>query len=153
MRRGTGDVLAPQALVEFDRGVDAAQDRGRTALEPAAPERVRRIGLDRLHPGHGGPSLRWRRGVMTGWRSLIVAVSLVCAGNAAAQEKLGEFIPADPPQPAPEISVADADGNSVALADLRGKLVLVNLWATWCQPCIKEMPSLAGLPKALGDGF
>ena len=70
-----------------------------------------------------------------------------------AETKLGEFIPADPPQPAPEISVTDRDGKTLALADLKGKLVLVNLWATWCQPCIKEMPSLAGLPKALGDGF
>jgi thiol-disulfide isomerase/thioredoxin len=87
------------------------------------------------------------------WRSLVVALWLAGAGAAMAETKLGEFIPADPPQPAPEISVTDSDGKTLTLADLRGKLVLVNLWATWCQPCVGEMPSLADLPKALGDGF
>ena len=84
---------------------------------------------------------------------LVFALWLACATTAMAETKLGEFIPADPPQPAPEISLTDSDGKAVALADLKGKLVLINLWATWCQPCLKEMPSLAGLPKTLGDGF
>lgn len=85
--------------------------------------------------------------------SLVVAVWLACTGAAIAQDKLGEFIPADPLQPAPEMSLTDRDGKTLALADLKGKLVLINLWATWCQPCLKEMPSLAELPKTLGDGF
>ena len=84
---------------------------------------------------------------------LVVTVWLAWAGAAFAQERLGEFIPADPPQPAPEISLTDRDGKPATLDDFKGKLVLVNLWATWCQPCLKEMPSLAGLPKTLGDGF
>jgi thiol-disulfide isomerase/thioredoxin len=87
------------------------------------------------------------------WGSLVVALWLAGAGAALAETRLGEFIPADPPQPAPEMSLTDTDGKTVALADLKGKLVLINLWATWCQPCLKEMPSLAELPKALGDGF
>ncbi|HEX3537985.1 MAG TPA: TlpA disulfide reductase family protein [Stellaceae bacterium] len=90
---------------------------------------------------------------MKQWCPLVFALWLACATTAMAETKLGEFIPADPPQPAPEISVTDSDGKAVVLADLKGKLVLINLWATWCQPCIKEMPSLAALPKALGDGF
>jgi len=90
---------------------------------------------------------------MRGRYSLVVAVWLVLAGAAMAETKLGEFIPADPPQPAPEISLTDTDGKAVALADFKGKLVLVNLWATWCQPCLKEMPSLAHLPDKLGDRF
>jgi thiol-disulfide isomerase/thioredoxin len=90
---------------------------------------------------------------MRPWGSLVVALWLAGAGAALAETRLGEFIPADPPQPAPEMSLTDTDGKTVALADLKGKLVLINLWATWCQPCLKEMPSLAELPNTLGDGF
>ena len=39
----------------------------------------------------------------------------------------------------------------MALADFKGKLVLINLWATWCQPCLKEMPSLEKLQAAQAD--
>ena len=67
--------------------------------------------------------------------------------------KLGEFIPAATPQPAPEISITDLDGKPVALDGFKGKVVLLNLWATWCQPCIKEMPSLVDLQKKLGSAL
>lgn len=43
---------------------------------------------------------------------------------------------------APELNLTDLDGNSVSLADYRGNVVLVNLWATWCPPCTEEMPTL-----------
>lgn len=69
------------------------------------------------------------------------------------QVPLGEFIPATAPQPAPEISFTDTDGKPVALADYKGKTVLLNLWATWCQPCLKEMPSLAALQTKLGSAL
>ena len=67
--------------------------------------------------------------------------------------KLGEFIPAASPQPAPEISFTDMAGNPATLADFKGKFVLVNLWATWCQPCLKEMPSLLALQTRLGPAL
>ena len=47
--------------------------------------------------------------------------------------------------PAPAVEVLDAAGKPVQMADLRGKVVVVNLWATWCAPCKIEMPTLARL--------
>jgi len=47
--------------------------------------------------------------------------------------------------PAPDVQFEDPDGMAVTLADFRGKPVLVNLWATWCGPCVEEMPTLDAL--------
>lgn len=64
------------------------------------------------------------------------------------------FTPFDPLRPAPEVVFGDGDGGEVRLADFRGKVVLVNLWATWCVPCVAEMPALDRLQGALGpDGL
>jgi thiol-disulfide isomerase/thioredoxin len=65
--------------------------------------------------------------------------------------RLGEFVPASQPFSAPAISLVDSAGQTVELSDLRGKLVLVNLWATWCEPCLREMPSLERLQSRLGE--
>jgi thiol-disulfide isomerase/thioredoxin len=43
------------------------------------------------------------------------------------------------------------DGDTVAIAELRGSVVLVNLWATWCRPCVEELPSLQRLEEGLAD--
>ena len=50
---------------------------------------------------------------------------------------------------APPIAFVDAEGKEVKLADFHGRYMLVNLWATWCGPCINELPELAKLQKAL----
>jgi len=50
----------------------------------------------------------------------------------------------------PDLAFADAGGQPKKLSDWRGRTVLVNLWATWCVPCRKEMPALDGLQSKLG---
>lgn len=51
-------------------------------------------------------------------------------------------VPAQVNFPAPELTLTDTQGISHSLADYRGQVVLVNLWATWCEPCKQEMPAL-----------
>jgi thiol-disulfide isomerase/thioredoxin len=50
----------------------------------------------------------------------------------------------------PDLSFQDASGKPLTLADWRGRTVLLNLWATWCVPCRKEMPTLDALEQKLG---
>jgi len=50
-------------------------------------------------------------------------------------------------KPAPEAVFEDPDGKPVRLADFKGKPLLVNLWATWCAPCVKELPTLDQLAR------
>jgi peroxiredoxin len=61
---------------------------------------------------------------------------------------------AAPGKPAPDFVLPDANGKLVRLSELRGQVVLVNLWATWCPPCIAEMPDLAAVYNAYkAEGF
>jgi thiol-disulfide isomerase/thioredoxin len=50
--------------------------------------------------------------------------------------------------PAPDYAFVNGDGQPVKLADFKGKVVVMNVWATWCGPCVEEMPTLAKLAAA-----
>ena len=52
-------------------------------------------------------------------------------------------------QAAPEFSLADLKGNAIRLANLKGRIVFVNVWATWCEPCRQEMPAMQKLYTTL----
>jgi thiol-disulfide isomerase/thioredoxin len=73
------------------------------------------------------------------------------AGGPANAPALGQFVPISPPRPAPKVAFTDLSGRPFALGDFAGKVVLVNLWATWCAPCRHEMPSLDRVQSDLGD--
>jgi thiol-disulfide isomerase/thioredoxin len=84
-------------------------------------------------------------------RSLVVAViALAATTTSAAADPPQNLVMHEAAQPVPELQFADADGKSHTLADFRGHIVLLNIWATWCLPCRKEMPTLDRLQATLG---
>jgi cytochrome c biogenesis protein CcmG/thiol:disulfide interchange protein DsbE len=86
-----------------------------------------------------------RRGVKIGLATAAIGLAAVL-GLAALQHR--------GPSLAPDFAVPDLSGQAVRLSSLRGQVVLVNLWTTWCPPCREEMPSMERLYQRLkGRGF
>ena len=96
-----------------------------------------------------------RKGMMKAWIAgtvLCLMATMVVAGGATAADillvagrhavKLGE--------PAPNFQLLDMQGRLVALSDLRGKVMMVNFWATWCGPCRASIPHLQKLHDTYG---
>lgn len=85
-----------------------------------------------------------------------VGASLVwlAEGNGASppafRGNIGAFVVHPSPRTPPALTFSELDGTPRTLADFRGRIVLVNFWATWCAPCIEEMPALDRLQETLG---
>ncbi len=78
------------------------------------------------------------------------AVKLANKIAPLAQGEVAALTIATAPLRLPDLAFEDTDGRPKKLSDWRGRTVLVNLWATWCVPCRKEMPALNGLQSRLG---
>ena len=72
-------------------------------------------------------------------------------GGPSFEGYVGSFVAAIPPEVAPEVPFFDADRVPHTLSEYRGKVVLVNFWASWCPACIMEMPALDRLQAKLGS--
>lgn len=84
---------------------------------------------------------------------IVIGIGLIALGVAAmtlltlrqAQAERGvesSVIPIQADYPAPALTLNDLDGNPRSLSDYLGQVVLVNMWATWCPPCVAELPTL-----------
>ena len=95
------------------------------------------------------------RAARTNLRRLIlsfIAESLLlffAAGSAFAQQGAIRFV--RNPDPAPDFNITGLDGKSFSLSDFRGKVVLLNFWATWCGPCRAEVQDLVELQRTYKD--
>ncbi len=89
---------------------------------------------------------------LAGVALVAAAVGLIAARDAAPPiaGTVVNFTPAETPRPVPETRFTDLAGRPHTLAHIRGRVVALNLWATWCGPCIREMPSLDRLQAELG---
>jgi thiol-disulfide isomerase/thioredoxin len=86
-------------------------------------------------------------------RALLAAAACTAfarAARAAPEPKVTAF---DPPVAAPPLELLRSDGTPLGLGDLAGRVVLVNFWATWCEPCVAEMPALEALRTQLAPRF
>ena len=89
------------------------------------------------------------RGVAISLLLAFTAVPTLAADEPNSSVTFGQFSPAAARRPAPEVAFTDLEGKPADFVEFRGKPVIVNLWATWCQPCLREMPSLERLQEKL----
>ncbi len=94
--------------------------------------------------------------VLIARRHVIAAGGTLAAGLGARKPRAAELrdlsaglVLAVPPVPAPDVAFVAADGSDHHLKEFLGHGMVVNLWATWCAPCVEELPSLATLSKTL----
>ena len=93
-------------------------------------------------------------GIYKAWRQAPLRLPLaigVCIGLIVWGASVSVLSALQSSQQIPDISVRDIDGNPIALQDLAGKPLVINLWATWCPPCRREMPVLAAAQHANPD--
>jgi thiol-disulfide isomerase/thioredoxin len=88
-------------------------------------------------------------------RFCAIALFILLAGIGAfgpalrAEDEKAGFVATNPAETLPSLSIEDEHGQTVDLKNLRGRYVLLNLWATWCGPCAAEMPALDSLRQKL----
>src|SRR4249919_3492360 len=176
MGLGRGDVLTVKMPVEIDGGVNLLHDSAGARREPPTPHFVAHgIFTKPLMTGTQSSFAKKRlalilaggiAGVVVGLAGVygIATLTRNVGGDATCRpavelaRKIAPFAHgevaavnvAKGPLRVPDLSFQDATGKQLTLEHWRGRAVLLNLWATWCVPCRKEMPALDALEQRLG---
>ncbi|HYZ20531.1 MAG TPA: TlpA disulfide reductase family protein, partial [Rhodopila sp.] len=94
--------------------------------------------------------IRGRRTVLAAAAGTLAAAALPIKSHAQKLQTVADGIEhVSPPAPPPEVPFVAQDGSQHHLSEFKSRGMVVNLWATWCAPCVAEMPSLQTLAKAL----
>ncbi len=121
-------------------------------LSRSAP--TRKVGLS-WYPSTGLIMCRYRTPVLLLTLALVATPGISHAYHEASEPSDGtvrSFKAVNPPKAMPEtMTVVDGDNQPVAMSSLRGKVLLINLWATWCPPCVRELPALDALQARFKD--
>ena len=175
-----GNVLAEEVSIEIDGGIDVLHDRVGAGAETPAPHLIAHGTFTEVSPIMTGPEAAARThakrrlativvAAMSGATVVLAAVygigalkrnaaDAACAGAVElaqhvaplARGEVAAFTIAEQSLRLPDLAFHDGKGTERHLADWRGRTVLLNLWATWCVPCRKEMPALDALEGKLG---
>ena len=141
------DVLRPQPLVEPDRGINLLHQGRGTLAEMRSPQVAPALGLVAHHPlpTSGTLPMPSRRTALAALLGVSLGVGLALTPGTA---KAASSISLTAPKALPPLTFEDLAGHETDLAAFRGRVVVLNLWATWCLPCREEMPSLERLQTA-----
>jgi len=82
----------------------------------------------------------------------VIRPALASPASPPVPHALSALTPVSQPKPAPNASFVDGKGQAQALSAFKGRVVILNLWATWCTPCVRELPAVGKLAAALGPG-